>query len=70
MTIFFVTVANKGTKTDSDYHQPIGILCETLSLLKDELRNKQVTIDNLIDVTKSFTKSKINIQEIKNKKET
>ena len=51
----FVTVANKGTETDSDWHQLIGTLRETISLIKDELRNKQVTIDNLIDVIKNFT---------------
>ena len=48
-------VANKGTESDSDYHQLIGTLRETISLLEDELRNKQVTIDNLIDVIKNFT---------------
>ena len=48
-------VANKGTETDSDCHQLIGTLRETIALLKDELRNKQVTIDNLIDVIKNFT---------------
>ena len=51
----FLMVANKGTETDSDCHQLIATLCETISLLKDELRNKQVTIDNLIDVIKNFT---------------
>ena len=51
----FFTVANKATETDSDCHQLIGTLCETISLLKNELRNKQVTIDNLIDVIKNFT---------------
>ena len=30
-------------------------LRETISLLKDELRNKQATIDNIIDVIKNFT---------------
>ena len=48
-------MANKGTETDSDCYQPIGTLRETISLLKDELRNNQVTIDNLIDVIKNFT---------------
>ena len=51
----FLMVVNKGTETDSDCHQLIATLCETISLLKDELRNKQVTIDNLIDVIKNFT---------------
>ena len=51
----FVMVANKDTETDSDCHQLIGTLRETISLLKDELRNKHVTIDNLIDVIKNFT---------------
>ena len=51
----FVTLANKGTETDSDCHQLIGTLCETIFLLKDELRNKQINIDNLIDVIKNFT---------------
>ena len=51
----FVTVANKGTETDSNCHQLIGTFRETISLLKDELRNKYVTIDNLIDVIKNFT---------------
>ena len=48
-------VANKGTETDSDCHQLIAALRETISLLKDEVRNKQVTMDNLIDVIKNFT---------------
>ena len=39
----FVMVANKGTETDSDYHQLIATLRETISSLKDELRSKQVT---------------------------
>ena len=51
----FVTVANKGTETDSDCHQLIGTLRETISLIKGEHRNKQVTIGNLIDVIKNFT---------------
>ena len=33
----------------------IATLRETISLLKDELRNKQVTIGNLLDVIKNFT---------------
>ena len=48
-------VANKGTETDSESYQLIGTLRETISLLKDEIRNKQVTINSLIDVIKSFT---------------
>ena len=51
----FIMVVNKGTETDSNCHQLIGTVRETISLLKDELRNKQVTIDNLIDVIKNFT---------------
>ena len=51
----FVMVANKGTETDRDCHQLIGTLREITSLLKDELRNKQVTIDNLTDAIKNFT---------------
>ena len=51
----FVMVANEGTETDRDSHQLIATLHESISLLKDELRNKQVTIDNLIDVIKNFT---------------
>ena len=53
----FVMVAkkDKGTETDSDCHQLISTLRETISLLKDELRNKQVTIDNLIGIIKNFT---------------
>ena len=39
----FVMVAKKGTETDTDYHQLIATLRETISSLKDELRNKQVT---------------------------
>ena len=46
----FVTVTNKRTKTDGKCHQLIGTLCKTISLLKDELRDKQVTINNPIDV--------------------
>ena len=48
-------VANKDAETDSDCDQLIGTLRETIFLLKDELRNKQVTIDSLIDVIKNFT---------------
>ena len=48
-------VANKGTETDSESYQLTGTLRETISLLKDEIRNKQVTINSLIDVIKSFT---------------
>ena len=51
----FDTVASKGTETYSDYHQLIGTLRKTVSLLKDEIRNKQVTTDNLIDLIKNFT---------------
>ena len=51
----FVMVAITGTGTDSDCHQLIATLRETIFLLKDELRNKQVTIDSLIDVIKNFT---------------
>ena len=50
----FVMVANKGTETDSNCHQLICTV-RKISLLKDELKNKQVTIDNLIDVIKNFT---------------
>ena len=66
----FVTVANKGTETDSDSNQPISTLHETISLLKDEFRNKQVTIDNLIDVIKNFKNIENKYQEIKNNKHT
>ena len=48
-------MANKGTESDSECHQLIGTLRVTASLLKDEFRNKQVTIDNLIDVINNFT---------------
>ena len=51
----FLMVANKGKETDSDCHQLIATLPETICLLKDEFRNKQVTIDNLIDIIKNFT---------------
>ena len=50
----FVTVANNGTEINSECHQLIGKLRETISLLKDELRHKQVTIKNLIDVIENF----------------
>ena len=48
-------VANKGSENDSDCHQLIGTLHETISLLKYELRNKHVTIDNQTDIIKNFT---------------
>ena len=51
----FVTVTNKRIKTDSTCHQLTGTLCKTMSLLKDELKDKQVTANNLIDVLKNFT---------------
>ena len=51
-----VTGANKGTNTDNECSQLImGTLSETVYLLKDELRNKQVTINSLIDLIKNFT---------------
>ena len=49
----FVTMVKKGTETDSECHQLIVTLRETISLLKDELNNKQVTINNLVDITSS-----------------
>ena len=49
-----VMVPNKGTENDSNCHQLITSLRETISLLNDELRNKQVTMENLIDVIKNF----------------
>ena len=60
-------MASKGTETDSDYHQLIGTLRKNVSLLKDEIRNKQVTIGNLIGLIKNLRSSKINIQKTKNK---
>ena len=66
----FLMVANKGTETDSDCHQLIATLRETISLLKDELRNKQVTIDNLIDVIKNFTVLENKYTKTKNKIQT
>ena len=56
MTIYLLWCQknDNGTETDSDCHQLISTLRETISLLKDELRNKQVTIDNLIDIIKNF----------------
>ena len=48
-------MANKGAETDRECHQLIGTLPETISLLKYELGNKQVTIDNLTDIIKNFT---------------
>ena len=51
----FVMVTNKRTKTDSKCHQLTGTLRKTTSLLKDELRDKQVTINNIIDVLNNFT---------------
>ena len=66
----FLMMANKGTETDSDCHQLIATLRETISLLKDELRNKQVTIDNLIDVIKNFTVLENKYTKTKNKIQT
>ena len=63
-------MANKGTETDSDCHQLIATLRESISLLKDELRNKQVTIDNLIDVIKNFTVLENKYTKTKNKIQT
>ena len=48
-------VTNKVTEADSNCNQHIGTLCKTISFLKDELRNKQVTIDKLIDIIKNLT---------------
>ena len=39
-----------------------------MSFLKDELMNKQVTIDNLIDIIENFKVIENNTQEIKNQK--
>ena len=51
----FAMVTNKGTESDSDCHQLTDTLRETISLFKDELMSKQVTINNLIAVIKNFT---------------
>ena len=64
----FVMMTNKGTETDSNCHQLIGIIRKTMSFLKDELMNKQVTIDNLIDIIENFKVIENNTQEIKNQK--
>ena len=39
-----------------------------MSFLKDELMNKQVTIDSLIDIIENFKVIENNTQEIKNQK--
>ena len=65
----FAMVVNKGTDTDSDCHQLIGALRGTISLLKGKIRNKQVTIDNLLDVTKNFTVIENEYTRNKNKKQ-
>ena len=51
----FAMVTNKVTESDSDCHQLTDTLRETISLFKDELMSKQVTINNLIAVIKNFT---------------
>ena len=48
-------MASKGAETDRECHQLIGTRSETISLVKYELGNKQVTIDNLTDIIKNFT---------------
>ena len=59
----FVMVANKGTETDSDYHQLIATLRETISSLKDELRNKQVTKQVQLTHTSSINVNKNRIEQ-------
>ena len=51
----FAVVANKDMENDNECHQFMGTLRETISFLKDEIKDKQVTINNLIDVAKNFT---------------
>ena len=50
-----VTVALKGTETESECYQLVGSLHKTIYLLKVELKDKQTTINNFADIIKNFT---------------
>ena len=52
-----VTIAHKSTETESECYQPVGSHRETIDLLKVELKDKQATINDLLDIIKSFTES-------------
>ena len=47
-----VTVAHKSTETESECYQLVSSLRETIDLLKIELKDKQATINNLLDIIK------------------
>ena len=49
-----VTVAHKSTQTEFKCYQLVGSLHETIDLLKVELKDKQATINNFIDINKNF----------------
>ena len=50
-----VTVAHKSTEAESERYQLVGSLREIVDLLKVELKGKQATINNLLDIIKNFT---------------
>ena len=45
-------VAYKSKKTESEFHKLVGSLREIIDLLKVELKDKQATIINLLDIVK------------------
>ena len=55
------TVAHKSTETESECFQLVGSLHETTDLLKIELKDKQATIINFINVIKYVTVNEIKI---------
>ena len=55
------TVAHKSRETESECFQLVGSLHETIDLLKVELKDKQATIINFINIIKYVTVNEIKI---------
>ena len=51
-------VGHKTKETESKYYQLVGSARETVDLLKVTLKDKQATINNLLDIFKNFTVNK------------
>lgn len=55
MTSYLFAVAHKTTENEFECYQLVGSLRETIDLLMVELKDKQATTNNLLDIIKVFT---------------
>lgn len=55
MTSYLFAVAHKTTENEFECYQLVGSLREAIDLLMVELKDKQATINNLLDIINIFT---------------